>query len=944
MRIQLWGVVSLLVLVVGCSKPKGDCWGQTCSAAERCDDMERDCLPDLPPVLTLVAPTGVVSTPTFVITGSATDDGAVTSAEWKSGSSEWTTIPLNPDGTFSIAVPAPLLDAQNIVVSARISDALVKVSAEVQVVVDRVGPVFELLSPTSASQSAPTFTVKIRATDGSGSLSSLVIDGTSVTMPMSGSEVSRTFDVPPNANHTPLAVAVSASDARANTTSQTFTFFGDRVPPAITFVTPTPMQVVSGEALNAEVSVFEPGTVSSVVFTANGTDYPASQVAGGHWVAAIPLAAGVDADLVVVAKATDDAGNFSTAMVTAHVDRLAPTVAISAPTAGGLFRSNIAVSAVTSGQTTSVSVVLDGQTTPMTGSGGSWTASVAVPQRDFSTLPLQVRARDAVGNESVAQVSIAVDTVAPVISFTAPSAGQKFKASDFATSTSVVSTWTVSDADPQAGTTTVNSVASTATTVALPTSPNDDPMTYTNTVVATDRAGNSTTAAISYSVDRVAPTVISWTPSANTRNLEPRESVITFSEVVNGPTSTSPALMVVADAQSSTVGWYLNHTQYKVSLDYRRGRVVELSVAPDLADSHGNQIVSFPPNRKIHIAGGLPDGALIATNATDLVVAADSDGAVTIAYSDSSGLLHVLTEVGGSLTSVSLTQTAASSMKLNSVNVVDPLTLRSESRFALSLPGANYTYSSSAGLVALSLPSDTLVVSQPPLRGESVPDLFATLRGSSYARGTLSRNLFLLDAADVAQSSDSLIATSKGNPYFSWSRYRCNKDSNGATFTCGGVLYQFQNPAGTPSFVQSRAAMTRDGACALVRFNSDTTEAAAMQPLSNCDAQSSVPSMCSGGVYFTASQVPRGIVAAPFSRPSEESLILAWPAGTTFAMYRNLSSDCTGSTLSQAVLAQPALALPFTPSFPEKFGVAQTGNHSGLFYLTTTGEIRVHVE
>jgi hypothetical protein len=137
MRIQLWGVVSLLVLV-GCSKPKGECWGQTCSAAERCDDMERDCLPDLPPVLTLVGPSGVVSTATFVVTGTATDDGAVTSAEWKTGSNEWTTIPLNPDGKFSITIPAPVVDAKNVVVSARIGDALVKVSADVQVVVDRV--------------------------------------------------------------------------------------------------------------------------------------------------------------------------------------------------------------------------------------------------------------------------------------------------------------------------------------------------------------------------------------------------------------------------------------------------------------------------------------------------------------------------------------------------------------------------------------------------------------------------------------------------------------------------------------------------------------------------------------------------------------------------------------------------------------------------------------
>ena len=920
----------------------GECGGNLCTAEERCDANTLLCVNDDAPVIAVTPRSGVVSTPTFELTGTIKDDVKVTAATWRIGTGAATPISIEPDGSFVITVAAPLLDSQDVVVTLRAQDQRTEATVEVSVKIDRVGPSFRVVRPVVGSLiGTANFELAVETTDGSGAVSTLRINQASITAPQSGAQVVQTIDVPVTANGTPLEFELLATDAAGNQRREFVQFIGDRVAPEVAFVIPTPNQYVVTERFTVVVSVVEPSPISSAAFQFGGATVVGSEVSPGQWSAELTTAI-VEQDQLISVDVTDAAGNATTVQTTVKVDRIAPTLSVTSPASASIHRAAIPLTVSTSQGTSEVTAVLEGQQVALTGGPTSWTGSLPIPQRDFSAAMVQVTARDLAGNSRVVTVPISVDTVAPVVAFTAPSAGQKFNAAQFVANPNVTVTWTVTDADAQAATTSINGSAGSATTRQVATSATDNPTTYATTVVGADRAGNTTTASLSFSADRVIPTITNWEPAANARNLERSHALITFSEPVFGAQATTPGLVI---SGFTPVGdeWFVVHSWYRVPLDGLAGRVLEASV-PALADAHGNPVAPSTP-RRFHMATTIPEGVL-ATNVSTFSAASDADGALTVAYIDATTRqVHVLQDRAGTLTPTTLSG-FGTKVTVNASNVVNPTTLASTPSFGVSLFDSlvnayKFFWSVDGTVTSVASSFAGVAIGQGPLNREPTTAATGYVVNSTYTRGAHTVTLPSPANMVVANSPDSWVVVFRSGSTMSWSRYRCNRDPRifpgPDTFTCAGTEYRGSLSAVVPYLFE--AAMTRSGGCLLISApGAGGSLASFYQRLDNCDGSLGVspPASCNSNTSMTNSPGYIDQRIAPFAANGEDTILFAFPANNNiagdFRLEKMLPGVCAHSTTFNTIVNVPNV---------REYAPIQIGNRAALITVNTSNQLRI---
>ncbi|MDP3158206.1 MAG: hypothetical protein Q8N23_36375 [Archangium sp.] len=938
MHVRIWGWLCLSLVLAACPpKPLGECGSYFCTPEERCEAKTLLCVEDLAPVIVVTPRSGVVSTPTFELTGRITDDARVTAATWQLGTGAATPITLEPDGGFgfAIAVEAPLLDSQDAVVTLKAKDQRIEVSKDVAVKIDRVGPAFRVVRPLAGSLiGTATFELAVETTDGSGALSTLRINQASVPAPQSGAEIVETIAVPPTANGTPLEFELLATDAAGNQTRDVVQFIGDRVAPEVAFVTPTLNQYVITERFNAVVAVVEPSAIASAVFQFGGTTVMGAEVSPGRWSAELTTAI-VEQDQLISVDVTDAAGNTTTVQTTVKVDRIQPTLSVTSPASASIHRVAIPLTVTTSQGTSQVGASLEGQQVALTGGPTSWTGSIPVPQRDFSAAMVQVTALDLAGNSRVVTVPISVDTVAPVIAFTSPSAGQKFNAAQLSANPNVTVTWTVTDADAQAGTTSINGSAGTATMRQVATSATDNPATYPTTVVATDRAGNIGTASSSFSADRVIPTLVSWVPAANARNVDLAQAVITFSEPVFGALSTSPALLFAAQPAPSNDVWSNAHATYSVPLTSFFGQVVSASVAP-LADGHGNPVAGGA--RQFHVTTTFQANTnlLIATGVKDFDASSDSDGVITVATDTLANGLSLYKDTRGSFTLL-LTQPVGTSPAVTSWNVVTT-GLQSSHRIGLStfIPPApasqrhtTSTYLDGVLQTSAAGAARRLVLSRPLLSNEpaAATDLFGFIEGAQYTRGAAASTL-PNPAHRLAQSNDSWVAVEAGATSVRWSHYRCRQTLSGS-YNCSGNGYQSTTSGAT----QHQTAMTPSGGCLAVMWSAGGTRYAVFHPLVACDVLCPVEEL---EANRPSSPIADDVRVASFGGNGENTLLFSSRLGATDLRLAKMTAGTCGA-------ASTTLATLMLSASPKAHMPIRAGNKPAVLYITSTDELRLWV-
>lgn len=933
-----WSCAVAVVCLMACSEQPpmaGACGGETCSEAQRCDPSSLHCVTNAVPKLTLVAPATVISDATFVISGTVVDDTGGTRLAWRDGVGEWQPIEASSDGKFSFSVPARELDAEPMYLSVRADDATTQVEASTLVIVDRVGPKFELTAPLSVVGGAQA-TVTIVARDGSEGLQDLSIAGQDLSSPRTGTELSAQVTIP-SMDRKAIPVAVVAKDLNGNRTTQTFMVQVDGAGPSLRFVSPTAQTpVTNGAAYRVEVEAIDLSGVQQLrVAMDDGGFVAAVAQDGGVWAAELPIPL-AEQTVRFTAEAVDVVGNVSTlGSAPLDVDRLAPTVQVMGPDPDSAPRGVLYVRAE-SADAVSANATFGGRTVALSKEFGSWQGQIPVTLTgDHVPEFLVVVVRDAAGNQGTsAPYRLFIDTVAPTLTFTAPAANAKLNRSSFVTTDEVVVAWQVLDGDPRAHTISVDGEPTTATEARLPTWPTDDGRSITTTVAVSD-GYNTTTGTLTFSVDRVAPTILSWSPAANARNVEPRTASVSFSERVTGPTTSTDAL-TISPGVTQPGTWDAAHSTW-TSAGLTPYSVFTASLG-NLADDSGNPVDVVAPRRFHTAATGPASGAVLATGVTGFNVVSDSDGVVTVAVTTPAGYrVFGLNPVTGAVESPSITDVNGGQFSLNASMTVDPATLVATHRVGSARYGGVGTgpfvpiglvrhgiTNGVAGPLGSTADAAGVVISQGAFSGEGDSSAFALTNGTSYQRGALNRLLPTTPHLVVAQSNSTWAAFSTSAAGLAWSRFLCIPNSYTGVSTCNA--FSFSAASVDPTEV--RAAIAPGGRCLVATWKTNTGRAALFQQLMGCDEQRPVgvpphPS-CQNNQVVAAVPVTNRLRVAPFGGNGENTLLGAWDTGNGGVQLAKLSSPaaCTNAFTPVGVVNQ--LATAFEP--------VQLGNKPALLY------------
>ncbi len=514
-------LVALLVACGGSAPEVQRCAKTACAKGTRCDLATELCVQDVGPTVNLVPVFGVVTTPTVQVKGSVSDDTAVKLVQVQRGA-EWSEVPF-ADGRFSVSADVGLHDSETASVVVRAFDSLDQQgSATLELMVDDVGPAIEAFSTADGGLSGATLALAGRVHDRSGPV-------VSFTAALPGGEpkpvaiaddgtFSLSLDAPSGLDSAGYVVTFEATDVHANASTLALPLLVDSVAPTGT---------IDGPAENTVVcdSIVVRGTVQDTagvgaVRVRGAAGWVDATVSGSSWSAPTSLPPGDNVPTTIEVELVDTAGNVATLTRHVVVDTVAPAISFDAPGPNTTLSAPVSPVVLTAadgpGTVESVQVRLNGVALYATGgSSTSWAANLPIPHEDHVQETLEAIATDRAGNSTIVTRRVWIDNVPPVLAITSPAAGALLKASDFANTNDVVVTFTVSDGDPLVNVTVDGAPAGFGSLAALvPTSPTDNGVTKTVTVVATDPSGNSATRQISFTVDRVVPQVVIQSPVA----------------------------------------------------------------------------------------------------------------------------------------------------------------------------------------------------------------------------------------------------------------------------------------------------------------------------------------------------------------------------------------------------------------------------------------------
>ena len=280
----------------------------------------------------------------------------------------------------------------------------------------------------------------------------------------------------------------------------------------------------------AASSVTVAGTVAdslSTTVTVNGTPAP---VTNGAFSLSVPVGTGATLPLQIVVE--DEVGNRTEQIVTVYVARTPLTVSIAQPAAGAVLQGPIVEVRGTTSTELHVDVDVNGE--PATVTAGQFTALIPLLE---GARTIHVVARDAAGRTAEADRAVVIDTIAPAITVTAPTAGFVTNAATVHVAGTIADVSTVLLRANGADVPIVNG----AFAVDVPFAAEGQ---ATVALVATDAAANTSTKDVLVVVDRTAPTLEIAAPTAGAL-------VTGLPIIVQGVATDATALQVTVDGTAA---------------------------------------------------------------------------------------------------------------------------------------------------------------------------------------------------------------------------------------------------------------------------------------------------------------------------------------------------------------------------------------------------------
>ncbi|MNS00683.1 tRNA3(Ser)-specific nuclease WapA precursor [compost metagenome] len=253
-------------------------------------------------------------------------------------------------------------------------------------------------------------------TDNANSVNqvSLLVNGNLVSAPV----VNGKFSVPIKLTEGENKIAVSAKDRAGNTGRSEFSLALDSIAPTLAFTAPTkrlsnqPSHTVVGKVSDNRTKI------QSITFKLNGKASALPVAESGEFAQAVSLLEGKNAIEAVV---TDEAGNTARAELPLVLDTVAPTIAVSSPTKLISNKIEQILSGSVGDNVSQIRTIgfklKDEQKTLTLADGGTFTQALTLGEGK-NLLELQVA--DEAGNVARKELSLVLDTVAPTLSFSAP--------------------------------------------------------------------------------------------------------------------------------------------------------------------------------------------------------------------------------------------------------------------------------------------------------------------------------------------------------------------------------------------------------------------------------------------------------------------------------------------------------------------------------------------
>ena len=340
-------------------------------------------------------------------------------------------------------------------------------------------------------------------------------------------------------------VQLTASDRSGHTTTSSRTVNVDTTAPVVRILDP-----VDGGYTNA-ATLAVAGTVSDrspVQVEVLGV--PAVVTHQDFAATGVPV--GDRPQLVVRATATDRAGNKGTHEVTLHVDRVAPVVHVTRPLSGDVVQGSAVEVEGTFSDESPVSVVyVNGEPATLVGGGsgtGQFRARLTAPS---GALAIEAAAHDAAGNVGRDTIAVQADASAPAITVGAPAPGTATNGATIRVAGTVADESRVTLAANGAP---VPVAADGSFEADVPLRADDG--TQSIVLVATDAAGNASTASVDVTVDRTPPEVDVAVPADGATIAGP-------SVVVQGVVRDAGTVAVTVDGVHATV----NGAAWTVTID-----------------------------------------------------------------------------------------------------------------------------------------------------------------------------------------------------------------------------------------------------------------------------------------------------------------------------------------------------------------------------------------
>lgn len=436
-------------------------------------------------------------------------------------------------------------------------------SSQVAFAIDRTAPVIAVSGvSTNECTAAATVTPVITITDAHPATQSITLDGVPFA---SGTPVSS------SGSH---VLAVSATDAAGNASSQTVTFIIDRQAPTIGIAGVT-------DGLMTKLNVTPTVTITDPNLTTSAIQLDGSPFVSGTLVSA-------EGDHVLTVSATDCAGNQASAHIAFTIDKTAPVVTINGVAASSCNTAGVTPTfSATDAHLATVSATLNGNAfvsgTPVT-NDGSYT--------------LLVTATDAAGNATTAQRTFIVDSAAPTVSITGVS-------NNLVTAANVTPTVTISDANLTSTSILLDGVPFTSGTTV--TAEGDHLLVAS----ATDCANRTTTQQVSFSIDRTAP-------------------VVTISGVSSHQctANTLTPTITITDAHLASQTITLNGSPYVSGTPIIADGQYEIAVtAIDAAGNRTDRAVDFIIDTQAPVitVAGVTDGSYVKTSVTPTFTITDAN-------------------------------------------------------------------------------------------------------------------------------------------------------------------------------------------------------------------------------------------------------------------------------------------------------------------------------